>query len=580
MYKFARIYLGFVFLLLFSSTIFSATFTVTKTADSNDGTCDADCSLREAVSAANGAAGDDVVNFDPVLFAAAQTVNVTLGEIVIANNGSLTINGTGARVLKISGNNTSRIISTTPNAVAAINGVTVTGGNGTGALDSGRGGGIYNAGGTLTINNSVITANNASNGGGLNNAASSSVAANLTLNNCIVSDNSATGSGGGMQNFSTSTVTINNSTFTGNSSFGTTGGGGGQFNGAVRITNSTFAHNSAVGGTGGGFQSNGTLGTIITNVTVARNLSTGSGGGINRGTTNTNFFIRNSIVADNNGPSVSPDITNSAGGIQSLGNNLIGIVGTSTGWTGLDKLNMLAVLSPFGFHGGIGNTIIPMPTSPAINGGQNCVVDLSCGTNNPPIAVTTDQRGSARPFDTTVDIGAVEASSDYVAILPSGRVNQEYGFTITRNANGYNYLLNSGTFGGLALANDGTTAVLNGVPNQAGTFDSLVQITNNTNSTTQKYRIIIDALPNVNVNVGGRVIDSTGQPLSNVTISISNGSGFSQTVTTSGFGYFSFTGIPFGQTYTISATSKRFVFTPQNVTPNGDVTDIVIVPDN
>ena len=35
----------------------AATYSVTKTADASDGTCDADCSLREAVSAANATPG-------------------------------------------------------------------------------------------------------------------------------------------------------------------------------------------------------------------------------------------------------------------------------------------------------------------------------------------------------------------------------------------------------------------------------------------------------------------------------------------------------------------------------------------
>ncbi|MEL7168973.1 MAG: CSLREA domain-containing protein, partial [Bacteroidota bacterium] len=43
------------------------TFVVTKTADTSDGTCDADCSLREALEAADAAAGDDLIRFDPAL---------------------------------------------------------------------------------------------------------------------------------------------------------------------------------------------------------------------------------------------------------------------------------------------------------------------------------------------------------------------------------------------------------------------------------------------------------------------------------------------------------------------------------
>ena len=42
----------------------ATTFTVTKTADTNDGVCDADCSLREAITAANANAGTDTIAFD------------------------------------------------------------------------------------------------------------------------------------------------------------------------------------------------------------------------------------------------------------------------------------------------------------------------------------------------------------------------------------------------------------------------------------------------------------------------------------------------------------------------------------
>lgn len=490
MYKFARICLGYLFIFLLSSTVFSATFTVTKTADSNDGTCDADCSLREAVNAANNAAGDDIIAFSS-LFSTAQTVNVTLGEIVITSNGSLTINGTGANLLTIDGNNTSRIISTNPNAVATINGATFTRGTGSGALDTGRGGAIYNAGGTLTINNSVITNNNAANGGGLNNAASSSVAATLTINNSIVSNNTATGSGGGMQNFSTSTVTINNSTFMGNISNGTTGGGGGQFNGAVRITNSTFANNTAP--SAGGLQLNGSLGTVLTNVTVSGNTSTNNGGGIHRGTTNANFFIRNSIVAGNNGVATSPDITSSTGGTTSQGNNIIGVVGTSTGWIASDLINTNPMLGALANNGGSTMTFLPMSGSPAINAGQNCVLDLSCSANNPPAAVTTDQRGVARPQGANVDIGSVEVAS--------------------------------------AVAN---------------------------------------------ATISGQVLTAANQGVSNVLVTISSGSTVVQTTLTSSFGNFTFTGIPTGQSYTITVSSKRYTFPPQNVSVNGDITGLVI----
>ncbi len=434
MVKFARIFLGSVFLFLVTSTVFSATFTVTKTSDSNDGTCDADCSLREAVAAANAAAGDDVIEFDSMIFGSAQTVNVTLGEIIFGANGTLTINGTGANLLTIDGNLTNRIFRTGAGVVATINDLTLTRGNGVGALNNNSGGAVYNDAGTLTLNNLIITGNTVSNNaGGIRNSGTGSV---LTINNCIVSNNTAsTSSGGGIQNFSTSTVNINNSTFMGNTSGGSTGGGGGQFNGTVRITNSTFANNNAPGGAGGGFQSNGTN-QIFTNITVSGNTSTNNGGGIHRGSTNVNFFIRNSIIAGNNGTAASPDVTNSANGLDSQGNNIIGNVGTSTGWEMSDLLNTNPMLGMLADNGGFGMTFLPMTGSPAIDAGQNCVLDLSCSANNPPEAVTTDQRGVSRPQGKTVDIGAVEVEQMAANATVSGRVlspegNAVGGVTVT-----------------------------------------------------------------------------------------------------------------------------------------------------
>jgi CSLREA domain-containing protein len=55
---------------------------VTKTADTSDGTCDADCSLREAITAANANAGVDTVSIPAgtytfTLAGAAENSNAT-----------------------------------------------------------------------------------------------------------------------------------------------------------------------------------------------------------------------------------------------------------------------------------------------------------------------------------------------------------------------------------------------------------------------------------------------------------------------------------------------------------------------
>jgi predicted outer membrane repeat protein len=187
------------------------------------------------------------------------------------------------------------------------------------------------------LTNVVVTGNAAANGGGLNNAGT----ATLTLIDCTVSNNTATGSGGGMQNFSGSFLNIIGSTFSGNTSQSTlTGGGAIQANGTLNIANSTFSGNTAQGGDGGAFYYNG-QGLTMNNATITNNTATTGAGGFHKSTTLLNANIRNTIIAGNTGDAATPDV---AGAISSQGNNLIGVVGTSTGWVASDLLNTPAQL--------------------------------------------------------------------------------------------------------------------------------------------------------------------------------------------------------------------------------------------
>lgn len=484
--------------ILFACTLGNAaTFTVTKVADTNDGTCDADCSLREAIAAATAAAGDDIIAFS-ALFNSPQTIVLGGSELVLGANGSTTINGPGANLLTISGNNASRILSTGANVVALIDGIRFTGGTGVGALNTGRGGAIYNVGGTLTISNSVITGNTAANGGGMNNAASTgpAVNGNLTIVNCTFSSNTSSSSGAALQNFSTSTVSIRNSTLSGNTSNGTGIAGALQANGTVTITNSTISGNSAPAGTGGGLYYNGTN-LIVTNSTIVNNSSLNGGGGFHRTGTTLTANIRNTIIAGNSGAATSPD---AFGDATSQGNNIIGNVLGSTGWVMSDQQGVNPMLGALANNGGPTQTHLPMAGSPAINMGNNCVLTSTCTAANPPANVTTDQRGTARPQGATVDIGSVE-----VVAAP-------------------------------AFA-----------------------------------------------NVSGRVLTSSGNPIKSATVvmtvtSLSDGElgVVTYRARTSTFGYFSFTGIQAGVTYSVTVSAKGQTFTPQNVPVNGDVSNLVL----
>jgi CSLREA domain-containing protein len=96
---------------------------VTKTADTNDGSCTAsDCSLREAVAAPT----CSLIDFS--LDLSGQTITLTLGEISI--NRSLHIKGWGAEAIAISGNQASRIFYTATGTDVTISGVTMKDGRG------------------------------------------------------------------------------------------------------------------------------------------------------------------------------------------------------------------------------------------------------------------------------------------------------------------------------------------------------------------------------------------------------------------------------------------------------------------
>src|SRR5260221_514232 len=53
-------------------------FVVTKTADTNDGVCDSDCSLREAIAAANLAGGPN-----RVILGSSQSYTLSLGQLTV-----------------------------------------------------------------------------------------------------------------------------------------------------------------------------------------------------------------------------------------------------------------------------------------------------------------------------------------------------------------------------------------------------------------------------------------------------------------------------------------------------------------
>lgn len=576
MVKFGKIIIGLVFVFCYSQFALGAVFTVTKTADTNDGTCDSDCSLREAVVAANGVASNDSIVFS-MLFDVPQTITLSGTDIIITNNGTLQINGPGADKLTVSGNNVSRVFTNNTGSVATISNLRVTGGTGVSTVTTGRGGGVYNNGGTLTLDGLVISGNTAANGGAANNAGT----ATLNIFRCAIFNNSVTGSGGAMQNFAGNTTNIRDSSIYNNTSNSTTGGGAIQANGTVNITNTTFSGNNANTGSGGAIVYNGTA-LSITNSTIANNTATNNGGGIHKSTANIGV-IRNTIIANNIGTAASPDAT---GTFNSEGNNIIGNIGTSTGWIASDLQNTNPALAAFGFYGGNGLSYALVSGSPAINAAQNCVTDLTCATNNPPVALTADQRGAARIGN--VDIGAFEVNNSgnggtFVAELPKGQTNSPYNFTLIPNNGTLNYSLTAGAFpSGVNLTtmlSPNAVVSVNGTTTQSGIFNFTVTGTDGAASIVTNYRVQFIAPVAANVFIAGRVMTTDGRGIRNAVVTLTDNNSNTRSVRTSTFGYYRFEALQAGETYLVQVNAKRYTFMPRTITVFEDLTGVDFTAD-
>lgn len=475
----------------------AAVFNVTKTADTNDGVCNADCSLREAIVAANALiTGPHTINVPAgtytLTIVGAGEEDAATGDLDINEN--ITITGASAATTIINGGGIDRVFDIDPYDISptvTLQNLTITGGSvsgpGGGAYvnssgcpivtltniaitgnTAGLGGGVANDGcGSLTIISSTINGNTAvsGDGGGINSAYA------LTLTNVTVSGNATiNGDGAGIYtNSFGNTTTITNSTISGNIA-GTGGGGIFAGNGTMTVTGSTISGNIA--GTGGGvsFAPPSILPVAganlqVVNSTISGNTASGSGGGFFNGNYGslTPLLLSYSTVANNNaatGGGIYGDfildfqnntfLSNTAFGNTIVANNPTGGncagagIRTSNGnnldsantcgfASSGDLINIDPLLSALANNGGSTFTHALLTGSPAINAGNN--------TGCP----ATDQRGYSRSGN--CDIGAYEfggiAPFADLSITKTGSpdpvtVGNNLTYTITITNNGPN----------------------------------------------------------------------------------------------------------------------------------------------
>src|SRR5262249_53906247 len=147
-------------------------------------------SLRQAAIDANAAAATDTVTFDPAFFATAKTITLTTGQIDLTD--SVAVQGPGATLATVSGNNVNRIFNLSGSGTLAVSLAGLTLSNG--SAGTGNGGAVLNDNEILTVTNCIITGNSANQGGGirLENGGS------LTLQSDILSSNNSTSNGAGI----------------------------------------------------------------------------------------------------------------------------------------------------------------------------------------------------------------------------------------------------------------------------------------------------------------------------------------------------------------------------------------------
>lgn len=336
---------------------------------------DGDCSLREAIQAANSDTAVDACTAgsgaDIIIVPAGTYILSIAGRGEDANatgdldiTADLTINGEGAAATIIDASELDRVFHIISGTVlisrmAVVNGQTF----------GGNAGGIQNEG-TLTVRD----------GGGIQNMLT------LTVIHSTVSGN-VSDFGGGIQNSSNGTLTIIGSTVSGN--MAEFGGGLSNLGTTATLINSTISGNTASDG-GGGMDNSGTLELI--NCTVSTNTAPVGGGIFNFGVQAT---LTNTIVAGN----ISGGDCN--GTITSLGHNLDSDGSCVISGVNDDITSASPALGPLQNNGGPTETHALLFGSPAVNAG-----DCSGGT------IITDQRGVHRPMGTDCDIGAFEKEAD------------------------------------------------------------------------------------------------------------------------------------------------------------------------
>ena len=405
-----------------------------------------------------------LIEFDPTVFSTAkpQTIKLSSTLELTETAGPEMIDGPGASVVTISGNNAVGVFDVPQGVTATLSGLTISGG-----MNNQAGGAIYNDGtltvtdstltnntsgadggaiadpGTLTLTNCTIENNSAPFGGGIDNEGVLTVTGSIiqsntanksggfggginnhdggvaTLTSTTVAMNSAFHNGGGVFNAGSSALAINNSTFSAN--MARSGGGIYSETSTVTVTKSTLTGNEATGtsshaGGGGLFNSGGTA--SITASTLSGNSASNRGGGIY--VSSGALTILDSTLSGNSAGLATP-LVGAGGGLYENGGTVTvtdsTIAGNSAEWVGAGIDENAGTLTAV-------NCTIAYNTEPSQSSGFGGGMNITNGTatlDNTIIALNTDGTGPGAKVDNIfLNGGGMVSSASANNLLATG----------------------------------------------------------------------------------------------------------------------------------------------------------------
>lgn len=365
-----------------ASVATAAVFVPSKATDGADGTCDADCSLREAVQAANASPGADVILLRDdtyVLSLSGADDNAASGDLDVLDE--LVVIGQSAQYTIVDGPPADRLFQVAAGTSLELRDLTLRGGS-----PSGNGGAVLNAG-SLTLVRTSFTGNH-----------------------------STTGHGGAVYSQTTGAqLTVDDSSFVGNHA--ASRGGAFAIGATAELTNVTVSGNdTGPGGLGGGLYLFANADITLRNVTVAGNVASQGGGLLIESSAFTGFppQVFNSLIAGNTG--TSPDCFGSMSSSHSLIGNGTGcnLPSGSGNQVGTSSAPVDPKLDALQISGGSTPTRPLLAGSPAIGGGDPAPPGSGNGA-----CPQRDQRGAQRPAGFTCDVGAFERTTACVAGGPT-----------------------------------------------------------------------------------------------------------------------------------------------------------------